>query len=225
MGRSRIHLLTDQRIRGAGGPSEHSLAIVHTIARSVLIAAIILMTAISASPAQVRHVESMGSIRRKVETISPRAGPPGTTITVASGLMPAITPLRIGFGGNDGFEELTSVLTTTTGEFSVTVTVPAWAESTRSYRFIAFDVYFRPLALSDLFHVTDENGRVRREGEITGGTTCKGLRDRYGDLYALVGDTATRSAGERVTVEGTITERADCEGVPIRVERITRGTT
>jgi hypothetical protein len=192
--------------------------------RAIRLAAIVFVGVAVASDAaaQVRHVESMDSIRRRVASFIPRTGPPGATVTVSTGLMPAITPLRIGFGGNDGFEEMTSVLTTTTGEFSVTVTIPTWAEWTRSYRFIAFDVYFRPLALSDLFHVTDENGRVRREGAITSdATACKGLRDRHGELYALVGDTVTRRAGDRVTVEGTIVERSDCrQGIPLRVARI-----
>ena len=37
-------------------------------------------------------------ITRRLQSFSPRSGPPGTRVTVASALMPHITPVRVGMG-------------------------------------------------------------------------------------------------------------------------------
>ena len=158
-------------------------------------------------------------ITRRLQTISPRSGPPGTMVTVASGLMPHITPVRVGMGATRiGFEALAELLTSTTGEFSVNVTVPEWARWDRNHRFILFDFYFNPIAASDAFFVTDANGRLRREGRIdAAGPRCVQVRDVDGELFALLGEAATLSRfrqGDRVVVTGTLVETTECGPEP-----------
>lgn len=173
--------------------------------------------------AQPRVGAATDSITRRIQHITPTSGPPGTVVKVESGLMPHITPVRIGIGATrTGFESLAELLTSATGEFSVDVTVPQWAQRERNHRFIVFDFYFSPIALSEPFLVTDENGRVEREGWITdelGG--CVAMRDTDGELFTLVGNTGAVEEGDRVIVEGTVAEASTCEqGPTIRIVRL-----
>jgi hypothetical protein len=131
--------------------------------------------------------------------------------------MPHITPVRVGMGATRiGFEALAELLTSTTGEFSVDVTVPEWARWDRNHRFILFDFYFNPIAASDAFFVTDAEGRLRREGRIEAiptGERCTAVRDVDGELFALVGEAAALArfrAGDRVVVTGTLIEGSEC---------------
>jgi hypothetical protein len=157
------------------------------------------------------------TITRRLQSISPRFGPPGTQVTVASGLMPAITPVRVGIGATRiGFETLAELLTTPTGEFSVPVVVPEWATTERSHRFILFDFYFNPIAMSDAFFVTDANGVFRRAGRVVReGVPCVSLRDVDGELYTLAGETSSLAEGARVMVEGKLGESSDCGANPV----------
>jgi hypothetical protein len=167
------------------------------------------VTAQAAGRVEVSRAET---INRRLQAISPRFGPPGTQVTVASGLMPAITPVRVGIGATRiGFETLAELLTTPQGEFSVPVVVPQWATTDRSHRFILFDFYFNPIAMSDAFFVTDANGVFRRTGRVLReGVPCVSLRDVDGETYVLVGDTAGLAEGARVTVEGKLAESSGC---------------
>jgi hypothetical protein len=153
-------------------------------------------------------------ITRRLQNISPRSGPPGTVVTVASGLMPHITPVRVGMGATRiGFEALAELLTSTTGEFSVNVTVPEWTRWDRNHRFILFDFYFNPIAASDAFFVTDAEGRIRRDGRIIAGERCPTIRDVDGELFTLMGDAATLARykeGDRVVVTGRLAETSEC---------------
>ena len=158
--------------------------------------------------------------------MSPQSGPPGTVVTLRSTNMPAITPVRIGVGAlRFGFEEVAQVMTTNRGVLSTTVEVPEWAQRDLIHRFIVFDFYFNPIALSDIFHVTDADGMVVRRGELTaGGVECPALRGDDGVLYTLTGDLAEFKAGDEVIVEGTLPEMSICmQGTTIQVARIEQG--
>jgi hypothetical protein len=178
--------------------------------------------------AQIRGRVTTDTVTRRIQFIAPESGPVGTVVTVRSGLMPAITPVRIGFGGGAGFEALEAVLTSERGEFSISARIPEWATNDRSYRFIVLDFYFRPIALSALFHVTDANGVLTREGQVTNENAgCITMRDVHGDLYTLTGEVRDLRAGERVSVQGTLGAAASAcrQGTTIRVSRILRRST
>ncbi len=175
-------------------------------------------------PGRVAVADStLHSIARRVESMSPRSGPPGTVVTLRSTNMPAITPVRIGVGAlRFGFEEVTQVMTSDRGVLSTTVVVPEWAQCDLIHRFIVFDFYFNPIALSDIFHVTDADGMVQRRGQLTAeGVECPALRGDDGVLYTLTGDLAGFKAGDEVVVEGSLPEMAICmQGTTIQVVRI-----
>ncbi len=170
---------------------------------------------------------ALDSIARRIESMSPQSGPPGTVVTLRSTNMPAITPLRIGVGAlRFGFEEVAQVMTSDRGVLSVTVDVPEWAQRDVIHRFIVFDFYFNPIALSDIFHVTDVDGMVVRRGQLTdGGVECPALRGDDGVLYTLTGSLAEFKAGDEVIIEGRIADISMCmQGTTIQVVRIEEGS-
>lgn len=167
------------------------------------------------------------SAASRVVLISPRVGPPGTKVTIQPLYLPGVTPVVISIGGTrSGFEELAQTATDVDGNLvgTTTFTVPDWAVNDRNYAFMVMDIYFRPLALSEVFFVTGPEGTVLREGWITDeGMACTTFRGDGGELYTLSGDTRTVKVGDRVLVEATLAESSDCpRGTPLRVVRITR---
>jgi hypothetical protein len=160
------------------------------------------------------------TIERSIDTITPTSGPPGTLVRVETEDMPVTTPIRVGIGAmRTGFEAFDELLTGQEGEFAVTVEVPQWATWDRVHRFIVFDIYFQPIALSDYFHVTNFEGLVRREGEIRRLTgECSELEDTEGLHYALLDLPAGDYDPEaRMIIEGRITDGAVC-GLPMAIE-------
>ena len=159
---------------------------------------------------------NIGAIERRIGTVAPKSGTPGTRVRVAAVDMPVITPIRVGIGAPQaGFEAFEELLTGDEGEFDVTVTVPEWASWDRVHLFIVFDIYFRPIALSDAFHVTNEDGLVRRSGHVRDGPGgCRILRDIDGVDYALTGEGAAAlaevRADRRVTVDARLGARPSC---------------
>jgi hypothetical protein len=147
-------------------------------------------------------------ITRSLQRIAPTSGPPGTVVTVGSALMPHLTPVRVAMGATRiGFEALAELLTSATGEFEVAVTVPEWARWDRNHRFILFDFYFNPIAVSESFVVTDEQGRVRREGTVTREGSCLVIHDTDGEVFALSGDAGTLTGlaeSQRIVITGTL---------------------
>jgi len=173
---------------------------------------------------QAVSASTLDSIGRRIEFVSPRSGPPGTVVTLRTTNMPGATPVRIGVGAiRFGFEELAQTLTSNRGEIELTVEIPIWARNDLAHFFIVFDFYFVPIALSDAFHVTDQDGIIRREGTITDeGVECLALRGEDGVLYTLAGDVAELKAGDAVAVRGTLAETSFCmQGTTIQVQDIT----
>lgn len=176
-------------------PSVSSPAVA-TLARRLASTAFVTLglTGYGAAAAEAQSVApgdvDMGRIERRIELIDPKSGPPGTVVRVNTEDMPVITPIRVGIGAaRVGFEAFQELMTGDEGDFDVTVTVPDWASWERVHVFIVFDIYFRPIALSDAFHVTNEDGLVRRIGRVTHREDgCSILLDIDGVRYALVGD-------------------------------------
>jgi hypothetical protein len=174
---------------------------------------------VAPEPATAQTVDSrdmdMGAIQRKIELIYPRSGPPGTLVRVNTEDMPVITPIRVGIGAAQaGFEAFQELMTGQEGEFDVSVAVPEWASWDRVHLFIVFDIYFRPIALSDAFHVTNDEGLIRRTGRVTHQDDgCSILRDIDGVQYALLGEGDTVEgieANTTVTVDGRVLPREMC---------------
>ena len=161
--------------------------------------------------AQAEVVEGHAPSRR-IESIRPRTGPAGTRVSINTGGLPAITPTRIGLGAAQfGFEEIGQELTTERGRIDMSVTVPEWAHLDRPTVFIVFDFYFRPLALSNYFHATDENGILTRRGQLIHvGEPCSVLFGEFGDVYALDGEQGDWEEGTEVVVQGILSESSPC---------------
>lgn len=183
----------------------------------LLMVAVVPALAPEAAAAQSMNASdvNMGAIERRIELIEPKSGPPGTVVRVNTEDMPVITPIRVGIGAAQaGFEAFQELMTGQEGEFDVSVEVPEWASWDRVHVFIVFDIYFRPIALSDAFHVEDERGMVRRTGRVTHRDDgCSILRDIDGVQYALLGEGETIEGIEpetTVTIDGRVLPREEC---------------
>lgn len=162
------------------------------------------------------------SAASRVVLIEPRSGPPGTRVTIRPLFLPGVTPVVVSIGGTrSGFEELAQTETDPDGNLvgTHTFTVPAWAERDRNYAFMVMDIYFRPLALSEVFFVTGPDGTVVREGWVTDeGMACPTFRGDGGELYTLSGVKGKLETGARVVVEARLAESNECpRGTPLRV--------
>ena len=171
---------------------------------------------------------SFNNVSRRIDSFSPGTGRAGTTVTLTTGGMPAITPVRIGIGATQvGFEEIGQALTTETGELTIDVEVPGWADPSFAHVFIVFDFYFAPIALSSEFFVLGPDGNVSREGRIMNDVPeCEApaLLTDDGILYALTGNLAEFGVGDRVIVEGSISSSSLCaRDAGIQVTQIEAG--
>jgi len=177
----------------------------------VFVVGLTLFAAGSARPARVAGQERA---QRLIDRVDPQIGRPGDSIRLSSGNMPSMTAIRIGLGvANVGFEELTDLVTSEEGAFATSVEVPHWAQRDRVYRFILFDLYFRPIALSAPFHVTDDAGLVEREGRVEERDGCLRLTDIDEVVYALEGPSGSlpaAGAGASVRLVGRVRGGSHC---------------
>lgn len=167
------------------------------------------------APTEIRHIQN----------ISPHSGPPGTLVSVSTLNLPIEARVHVGVGAmNAGFEALAEAQQGQWGEIAVRVQVPQTTSWDRPIVFIAFNAVFAPIGLSDPFHVTDADGRVRRTGHVTEEADgCLTFRDEDDYLYALEGDTAGLSAGDEVRIDGVFFDTGSChEGPTIGVSAISR---
>ncbi|MEQ8330408.1 MAG: hypothetical protein RH859_08115 [Longimicrobiales bacterium] len=152
--------------------------------------------------------------------MSLRSGPPGTPVTLSATDLYPEESYRIAIGATAfGFEELEWVMTDANGELSVDVVIPEWGRNDLIHRFILNDLYQKPVGFSGLFHVTDADGNVRREGTIAD-VAGRGLEliGVDGITYALAGDLTGFAEGAEVVVEGSVVDHCDCGGmITIRV--------
>ena len=160
---------------------------------------------------------------RHIQSVEPLSGPPGTTVTVYTENLPIQAKVHVGVGRiGFGWEALAEATQGALGEVSATVQVPDFATWDRPLVFIVFNGIFSPIGISDPFHVTREDGMVRRVGQVTDeGATCLTMRDQDQFLYSLTGDLQGLAPGDEVVVEGTIQEMSSCQqGSAISVVRI-----
>jgi hypothetical protein len=147
-------------------------------------------------------------------SVSAKVGSPGTRVTVRGRDLPGVTPVHVAIGGiRSGFEDLSLSMTDDFGVLEVSVELPDWAQADRIHRFIIFDVYFRPIAYSKVFYVTDAEGLIWRRGEITHrNTRCAVLLTGDGEDYVLIGDVEVLRIGADYNVRGRVGEDAGrCE--------------
>ena len=184
-----------------------------TLAVPLALAATLLLLAIPHPTAAQRKFATIDSLRH-IQSVEPRSGPPGTVVNVYTENLPLQARIHVGVGAmRAGFEALAEGTQDIWGEVSATVRVPAYATWERPLVFIVFNGNFSPIGISDPFHVTSEDGLVRRAGRITDeGLGCVTLRDGDQYVYALAGDLGDLEPGDEVVVEGTVTVDGPCEG-------------
>ena len=171
----------------------------------------------------MRHVtQPLDPVHTRAPVFSPRSGAPGVEVTVETRDLPALTPVYLGMGAaRSSFEVLRQLVTSERGEMSAVVEVPDWATADRTHYFVLVDVYFRPLAVSAAFHVTEPDGTLSRRGRITDGAGgCPTLREagEGQELYVLTGDVQNLAVGDEVLIEATLSESPGCgQGTALQV--------
>jgi hypothetical protein len=172
------------------------------------------------------RIRSVHAVERPTH-MSPASGPPGTLVTLRTSLLPALTPVQVALGGTrSGFEALTLALTDRHGNLVEQVVIPEWARRDGTHRFVVFNAYFSQVyATTGLFHVTDKEGRLLREGEVTqAGPGCPALAGVDNEIYHLQGHPHPLEVGARIVVVGEIVESGECPGgVTLRVASLDPG--
>ena len=178
-----------------------------------LVATLFLLTATPPDAAAQRKFATVDSLRH-IQSVEPRTGPPGTVVEVYTENLPLQARIHVGVGAmRAGFEALAEGTQEMWGEVSATVRIPDYATWERPLVFIVFNGIFSPIGISDPFHVTNEDGLVRRTGRITDeGLGCVTLRDGDQYMYALAGELGDLKPGDEVVVEGAVTVDGPCEG-------------
>ncbi len=160
-----------------------------------------------------------GHRQERRPTVTPPAARAGEEVTVSMDRLP-YAAVYIGFGALGGNHQLlTQAETDADGMLSATVSLPAWATADLKHFFFLAGFDQRPFVTSHEFHVADEEGVFRVEGEITDeGLACLTLRNSDDRLYTLEGETDGLAAGSRVVLRATLPEDPLCgEGVAIEV--------
>ncbi len=172
-----------------------------------------------------RRFATIDSLRH-IQSVEPRTGPAGTVVEIYTENLPPQARIHVGVGAmRAGFEALAEASQEIWGEVSASVRVPDYASWERPLVFIVFNGVFSPIGISDPFHVTNDEGMVRRTGRVTDeGLECVTLRDNDQYMYALSGDLAGLNPGDEVVVEGAISLSGPCgEADAIEVVRWTKG--
>lgn len=181
-------------------------------------------------PASAQHPKSGApDSLRHIQIVEPRSGPIGTTVRVHTENLPLQAKIYVGVGAtHDGWEELAEVPQGELGEVTAVVAIPDFATWDRPLVFIVFNGVFSPIGISDPFHVTDEQGHVRRSGQVETGPNADGQCARFRDaddyLYWLTGDVPSMPVGEPVDLEGRYTHMGPCgDGDTVEVIRLASG--
>lgn len=171
------------------------------------------MGAGAAGQQRTPEVGAFDSLETLPSSFSPRTGPRGTSVTLSVQDLPVAAPLRVGVGSRFGFEEVGWVMSDNDGTFTFELTIPAGARLDVANYLIVFDPYFRPIGITEPFHVTDADGMIHRRGTLIGlGTPCLSLLASDGMRYALFGNVGSPTDSAEVAVAGTISDRSPCSG-------------
>ena len=165
-------------------------------------------------PSGNAQARSAADSLRRIQSVVPRSGPPGTPVTVHTKNLSLQARVYVAVGAvHDGFEVLAVASQDELGEVTATVRIPETASWDRPVVLIILDGIFSPIGMSEPFHVTSEEGMVRREGRITDeGAPCLTLRDDQDHRYALGGALGQTRPDDRVVVEGRYTPTSSCTG-------------
>lgn len=162
------------------------------------------VSAQNVSPDSIRHIQR----------VEPLTGPPGTVVTIYSENLPLQARVIVGVGAMHadlGFEEIGEARQEEFGEVSARVRLPRTAPWDRPVYFILFNGVFSPIGISDPFHVTNDEGLVRRTGRLAAGTAqCVTMIDQDDVAYGISGDLGGARPGENVVVDGRYTEATTC---------------
>ena len=172
-------------------------------------------------------MQPLDPVHTRAPAFSPGSGAPGTEVTVETRDLPALTPVYLGMGATrSSFEVLSQLVTSELGEMSAVIEVPDWATADRTHYFVLVDVYFRPLAVSAAFHVTESDGTLQRRGQIAddaGGCLTLSESGEGQELYVLTGGVQDLNVGDAVLVEATLAESPGCgQGTALQVTRVER---
>jgi len=159
---------------------------------------------------------------RHIQSAIPLSGPPGTEVEIFTENLQLEARIWFGVGRvGAGFEVVSEGTQGQWGAVRGTALIPPTASWDQPLVLIVLNAVFSPVALSAPFHVTDEEGNVRRSGSFaTDSARCPILRDGDGYLYYLSGAVGEVRLGDVLTVEGRYSEMSDCgEGGSIEVVR------
>ena len=194
--------------------------------RQVLsLAGALVLLMISADSGAAQRFVNPDSLRQ-LQSVAPLSGPPGTRVEISSENLPLAARIHLAVGAiHAGFETLAEGSQGEWGDMSGELMIPESASWDRPLYVIALNGVFSPIGLSNPFHVTNEEGLVRREGQVTEELeACLTFRDEDELLYALTGELGTLNAGDQVTIEGIYSETSSCnEGSTIEVVRAISG--
>ena len=150
-------------LRSGSGPAGVQRPVIGLGSMWVL-AVVLLWSGGSAELAAQRRYATIDSLRH-IQSVEPRVGPPGTEVAVYTENLPPQAKIHVGVGAmRAGFEALAEGSQEIWGEVSATVRIPQYATWERPVVFIIFNGIFSPIAVSDPFHVTNEEDMVRRRG-------------------------------------------------------------
>ena len=186
-----------------------------TVLAAAALLATLALSIVGAGDAQAQHERRYATLGapRHVQSVVPRIGPPGTEVEVYTENLPPQAKIWVGVGAmRSGFEARAEGKQEMWGEVSASVSIPRYATWDRPLVVIIFNGVFSPIAYSDPFHVTTEDGLIQRTGQIVDeGMGCVTLRDQDEYLYALSGDGVDDlKPGDEVVVEGPVAESSPC---------------
>ncbi|MEC9356018.1 MAG: hypothetical protein VX507_07240 [Gemmatimonadota bacterium] len=191
----------------------------------ISLAGALVLLMIGADPGAAQRFVNPDSLRQ-LQSVAPLSGPPGTRVEISSENLPLAARIHLAVGAiHAGFETLAEGSQGEWGDMSGELMIPESASWDRPLYVIALNGVFSPIGLSNPFHVTNEEGLVRREGQVTEELeACLTFRDEDELLYALTGELGTLNAGDQVTIEGIYLETSSCnEGSTIEVVRAISG--
>lgn len=192
------------------------------VVRLLALAVLALMVSLPGRAEGQNRIQPVDSLRL-IQSISPRSGPVGTPVEVYSDNMPLEARFHVGVGATrSGFESLYEATQLDLGEIEVTLPIPSAVSRERAIVFVAFNAVFSPIAMSKPFHVTDEQGRFQRTGEVVSANgSCTTFRDVDSFEYELVGAVEGLRSGDEVVLEAEYVDESACvDGATIRVVEV-----